>query len=189
MPIRTRTIHELIARRDEADDHDDFAFGGLHFLVAGLYLASGAEAALGERRGDYRLPGGTRWGPLAAAPLAAAAHAGRALAPCRATRVLAQIMNGVAVAVGAAGLASSVASALGDTDDDSFFGRRRRSLRERIPSLAPLAFGMAGVIGAMIDHQEEEAATTQARLERRARVVERLVPGRKPRLDRIVVHI
>ena len=88
MPIRTRTTHELIARRDEAEDgHDDFAFGGLHLLVAGLFLASGAEAALGERRGEYAAAG-TRWGPLAAAPLAAAAHAARAIAPCRAPRTV-----------------------------------------------------------------------------------------------------
>jgi hypothetical protein len=186
MPIRSRTIQELISPHED-EDYDDFAFSGLHYLAAGLFLASGAEAALGERRGDYRPPDALRWAPLATSPIAAAAHAARAIAPNRATRIATQIMNGVAVAVGAAGLASSIASAV--EDDRSFFGLRHKPFMERIPSLAPLAFGVAGVLGAILDRQEQQEAQLHDDLERRARIVERFTPRRKAKLDRIVVHV
>ena len=188
MPIRPRTIQQLVPRRDENGEHDDFAFTGLHVLVAGLYLASGAETALGERRGEFRDPDALRWAPLAAAPIAALAHAARAAAPGRATRVISQIMNGVAVAVGAAGLTSSIVSAIAN-EPRGLFRRRSRTVRERIPSFAPLAFGVTGVLGALLDRKEQEEAELHDRLERRARIVERLTPKRKPKLDRIVVHV
>jgi hypothetical protein len=188
MPIRPRTIQKLVPRMQDEDDYDDFAFASLHLLVAGLYAASGAETALGERRGEYHDPEALRWGPLAAAPIAAAAHVARALAPGRATRIASQIVNGMAVAVGAAGLASSVVSAL-LAEDRGLFGRRRRTVRERIPSLAPLAFGITGLLGAILDREERQEAQLRERMERRGRVVERLTPKRRARVDRIVVHV
>jgi hypothetical protein len=59
----------------------------------------------------------------------------------------------------------------------------------RIPSLAPLAFAAVGVLGMLLDREEEEIDEARDSLERRARVVERLVPKRKAKLDRIVVHV
>ena len=44
------------------------------------------------------------------------------------------------------------------------------------------------LLGLVIDRQEREIARTEERLRRRARVVERIVPARKPKLDRIVVN-
>lgn len=188
MPIRRKTIQELMPRAGDDGEYDDFAFTGLHVLVAGLYLASGAETALGERRGEFRDPDTLRWAPLAAAPIAAVAHAARALAPGRTTRVLSQIMNGVAVAVGAAGLTNSIVSAV-TSEPRGLFRRRGRSVRERIPSFAPLAFGITGVLGALLDRREQEEAELHDRLERRARIVERWTPRRRAKLDRIVVHV
>ncbi len=189
MPIRTRMVHQLLPRRDDDEEYDDFAFTGLHILAAGLFLASGAEAALGERHGDDdHQPDALRLAPLAAAPIAALAHAARAIAPGRATRFATQIVNGLAIAVGAASLATSIVATL-TADDRSLFGRRRRTVLERIPSLAPLAFGGAGLLGTILDHQEQEQAELQDRLERRARMVERFTPRRRPKLDRVIVHV
>jgi hypothetical protein len=187
MSVRRTRIHELRRRPGQEDEDDEFTFPGLHMLVAGMYLASGIEAALGERRGDFRVDDDLRLAPLTVAPMAALAHAARAILPGRPSRIAAQIMNGVAVAVGAAGLASSVASALVTPDDA--FGPRRRRIRERIPALAPLAFGVTGLLGAVLDREERDETERHARLERRASIIQRLTRERRPRLDRVVVHV
>jgi len=163
-------------------DNDDAPLSGLHWMTATLFLAAGAETALGERRGDHRAPDALRWAPLVAAPLASAVHAARALWPGRATRILSQVADGLAIGVGVAGIASSLYSAVEDDDEVS-----ERNVA--LPSLAPLAFAAVGVLGMLLDREEEEIDETRDSLERRARVVERLVPKRKARLDRIVVHI
>ena len=125
---------------------------GMHWLTAGLFVAAGVEAAVGERRGDYR-PDPIRWAPLVAAPIAGAAQAARALWPSSTTRMVAQLANGVALGVGAAGLASSVSSAmdLAEYDEDE-----SPTLLERMPSLAPLAFGAVGLLGLLLDSDELE---------------------------------
>jgi hypothetical protein len=41
----------------------------------------------------------------------------------------------------------------------------------------------------LLDHNAAEREAERRRLERRAAVVERLVPRRRPKLDRIVVHV
>src|SRR5687767_12994697 len=105
---------------------------GLHWMTAGLFLAAGAEAALGERRGDYRPSEAIRWAPFVAAPIAGAAQAARALAPSESTRMIAKIASAAAIGVGVAGLVNSMSAARGlDQYDDA------RSLMDKIPSLAP----------------------------------------------------
>jgi hypothetical protein len=169
------------------DDNDDGAgLGGLHWLTAALFMAAGAEAALGERRGDHRPSDAVRWAPLLAAPAAGAAHAAHAIWPGDTTRLFTQIANGVAIGIGAAGLAGSVYAALSDDIDDEQVGH---SWVERVPSLAPLAFAAIGVFGYMLQDHEEEYQEELDRLERRGRIVERLVPKRRTRVDRIVVHV
>jgi hypothetical protein len=165
---------------DADEDESDFALSGLHWLTAGLFLAVGAESAFGERRGDQRASHAVRWAPLLAAPLAGAAHAVRAIWPSPATRMLARVADGVALTVGTAGLASSLYSARRENET---------SAHQQLPSFAPLAFAAVGVLGMMLDEEEEQVEDVQRSLERRARVVERLVPKRKARLDRIVVHV
>jgi hypothetical protein len=172
-------LHDRVAG-DADDEEREFALEGLHWMTAGLFLAVGAETALGERRGDQRVPNAFRWAPLLAAPLAGAAHAARALWPGPATRVLARVADGLALTVGTAGVASSLYSARRENET---------SARQPVPSFAPLAFAALGVLGMMLDEEEEGVEEVQRSLARRARVVERLVPKRKARLDRIVVHV
>lgn len=133
---------------------------GLHWMTAGLFLAAGAEAAFGERRGDYRPPDALRWAPLVAAPLAIAAQAARAISPSRSTRIASQIANAVAVTVGAAGLISSVNSARHLHQYDVEY---EPSLLETLPSLAPLAFGAVGVLGLLLDSEERGALPPTSR--------------------------
>ena len=130
--------------------HEGDELNSMHWLTAGLFVAAGAEAALGERRGDYR-PDPVRWAPLIAAPIAGAAQAARALWPSRTTRMVAQLANGVALGVGAAGLASSINSSrtAHEFDEDD-----PRSIVERMPSLAPLAFGAVGLLAMLLDSDE-----------------------------------
>lgn len=155
-----RPIEHTHALEDFQDNHQDYS--GLHWMTAGLFLAAGAEAAFGERRGDYRPPEALRWAPLVAAPLAIAAQAARAIAPTRTTRVASQIANAVAVAVGAAGLVGSVNAVRSKHQYETDY---EPSLLETIPSLAPLAFGAVGVLGLLLDGEDD--ATTAVRSKRK----------------------
>lgn len=168
---------------DEYDDEDTQAFSGLHWMTAGLFVAAGLEAAVGERRGDYRSPGSLRWAPLIAGPAAATAHALRAARPSRATRLAAQILDGVAIGVGTVGVASSLHSALRADEADS-----ASPWPAQLPSAAPLAFCAVGLLAVLLEDEEKAYQAERARLERRARIVGRLVPERKARVDRIVIH-
>jgi hypothetical protein len=142
-------------------DEEDRSFGKLHWMTSALFLASGAETAFGERRGDYRPPDAVRWAPLVAAPLACAAHAARAVAPSAQTRRVAQMMNAVAVGVGAAGMASSLYSTIQDRHEDD-----TRSLLGSLPSLSPLAFAAVGVLGFLLDGEEQDEAADRRELKR-----------------------
>jgi hypothetical protein len=179
------------------DPSDDVAFIGLHWLTAGLFLAAGTEAGLtarpGGRQPAERVVG---WGPLIAAPLAGATHAFRALRPGSGYRTAAQVMNGVAVAVGTAGVAHAVHGALRSERPGKHGFASPGRARDRLTSLAPLTFAVAGLLGLLLDRDERAEArernalrVAMGRLERRARIVERLVPQRKRRFDRIVVHL
>lgn len=127
-------------------------YSGLHWMTAGLFLAAGAEAALGERRGDYRPSEAVRWAPFVAAPLAGAAQAARALAPSTSTRNAAKIAGAAAIGVGVAGLVNSVAAARRQHQYDA---DAEPTLADRIPSLAPLAFGAVGLLALLLDREEE----------------------------------
>jgi hypothetical protein len=192
MPVRRRVPDD--PTHDAHDDDEDVAFDSLHWLAAGLFLAAGTEAGLGERRGDTRADHAVRWGPLIAAPLAGGAHAARALFPGRATGIATRVLNGVAFVVGAAGVAGALHAARDEAAATGF--EPRASLPRRLPSFAPLTFAIAGLVGVLIDREESIAADRRAELHeqlrqahRRASIVERLVPRRKTRFDRIVLHM
>jgi hypothetical protein len=167
------------------DAEDGYQFSGLHWLTAGLFAAAGAEAAFGERRGDHRPADAIRWAPLVTAPVAGAAHIAQAVWPCAATRAMTQVANSIAIGVGAAGLANSVYDAVTDAAGEA----DSRHWSERVPSLAPLAFAAIGVLGLMLQDEEEDVEAEREELSRRGRIVERLVPKRRARVDRIVVHV
>lgn len=167
------------------DDEPESGMAGLHWMAAGLFLAAGVEAALGRRRGDYRTSDAVRWAPLVAGPLAGIAHAASATFPGHTARALTRMADGIAVGVGAAGLASSVYSVVKDRAANN----NPNHWQDRVPSLAPLAFCAAGLLGMLLEDEEEDALEERERLRRRARVLDRFTPERKPKLDRIVVHI
>lgn len=187
--LHEKHVKELVPFRDRGDPGDDYTFPALHWMTAAVFVAAGVEAAVGRRRGSGADE--VRWGPLVVAPLAGAAHVARALLPGRVTRVAAQLLNGVAIGVGAVGIVSSTWAVIDDDAPDtaSYFGPRRKPLSKRIPSLAPLAFGAAGMLGVLLDREESADAAEHHALERRARIVERLVPRRRPRVERIIVHV
>jgi hypothetical protein len=166
----------------EDDNNDELTFGRLHWMTSALFLAAGAETAFGERRGDYRPPDAVRWAPLVAAPLACAAHAAQAIAPGTHTRRIAQIMNAVAVGVGAAGMASSVYSTIQDRHEDD-----TRSLIGALPSMSPLAFAAVGVLGFLLDGEERDEAEDRRQLRAHLQSLGTAKRKRK-RVKRIVVR-
>ncbi len=180
------SLGSLLSSDDEGGDNHSFS--GLHWMTAGLFLAAGAEAAIGERRGEYRGSDAVRWAPMVAAPVAGAAHAARAIWPSHSTRVLSHIADGIAIGVGAAGFASSVYAAVSDAEEEEE-EEGAKSWTERVPSLAPLAFLAVGILGLMLQEEEEETGAQFEELEDRASIVKRLVPKRRARVDRIVVHV
>jgi hypothetical protein len=127
-------------------------YGALHWMTAGLFVAAGAEAALGERRGDYR-PDPVRWAPFVVAPIAGAAQAARALWPSDTTRVIAQLANGIALGVGAAGLASTVSDVV---REHRVLNEAEHDAIEHVPSLAPLAFGAVGLLALLLDNEDDD---------------------------------
>jgi hypothetical protein len=168
---------------DDILEQDEFVLSGLHWLTAGLFIAAGAETVFGKRRGDFREPEAVRWAPLVTAPLAGAAHAAHALWPSSTTRTLTNVVDGLAIGVGAAGLASSIYNARQDQKLEE------GSWPDQVPSFAPLAFAAIGVLGMVLLEEEEDTAEVHEQLASRARIVERLVPKRKPKFDHIVVHV
>jgi hypothetical protein len=115
------------------------------------------------------------WAPTVMAPLTVAAHLANAFRPYddlhRAMRVL-----DVAAVAAAAGIV--VAQLL----------TRSAGRRDGLPN-ASLTLASTGVLGLLLDRQARHAEAERARLERRASIVERLVPKRRSRLDRVVVHV
>jgi len=159
MPRRQDRRRKPAQSNHHPGEHDipeeDHGFAGLHWMTAGLFVAAGAEAALGERRGDHRPADAVRWAPIIAAPMAGAAQAARAIWPTPATRTLSQLVNGIALGVGAAGLVSSVRASLREHEYET---EEPPAFWDRFPSLAPLAFGAVGLLGLLLDRDQEQAA-------------------------------
>jgi len=194
----TDRLRRMLPEAGERATGDECAFPALHWMTAALFLAAGAEAALRPRtrapgtgspgdagavlatlRGLLRDP--LRSTPLLAAPLAGAAHAARALGGVPRARQATRTVDALAAGLAVAGAVDAAYNAL---------GRRRAGPAPSLAAaVAPLTFGATAVLGLILEHEEERERKERERLRRRASVVERLVPGRKPRLDRIVLHI
>lgn len=178
---------------DEQEEHEE-GIPALRILAAQLLLATGAGVAMQRIQGmgddligldeEMEFSRETRragaglavWAPLVLAPLAAAAQLTHALRPSEGTRTATRVLNAAVVGVGAAELVDSLLS--------SRDGER--------PSAAPWVFGSVGVLGWLLDRQEDEireGREEREALERRASIVERFVPRRRSKLDRIVVHV
>lgn len=178
----------------EEEGADDARFHALRLLTAELFLAAGVNATLQYVRGRTDLArteydatefdGGDSaghrpsriagWAPALLAPLAGIAQLVHTFRPSDASRNATRVLNGAALALGVAGLAESI---------------RASTRGEAQFSLAPLLLGYVGVLAFFVERQEAQVAEEREELEHRARIVERLVPRRRPKLDRIVVHV
>ncbi len=197
-------VHRLREREAPQQGDEPTALPALHWMTAGLFLAAGADAAL--RAGSARASGTVRprgaaaalaelgttlrdpavAAPLLAAPLAGLAHAARVLSPTPRARRAARLLDGVAAGVAVAGAARAAYNALARGAN----GRTGAQPRARLAgAVAPLTFGATALLGLLLEHEEERERRELEHLRHRASVVERLVPRRKARLDRIVLHI
>ncbi len=185
--LRERLTH-LRNGAGEPEDAGDSRPDALRLLAAEMLLVTGIGATMDvltrarEAQKD-RIPGlnmpsdlplAAVWGPVLVAPVAAAAHVRLSRGSSPETERASRILDAAVIGLGLAEVVTSL------------FGRQAR---RRTPSLVPLALASAGLLGLVVTHREREAEREQERLEKRARIVERLVPRRRARLDRIVVHI
>lgn len=133
--------------------------------------AHGAERAAGSLLERTR-PGA--WAPLLIGPMAALAQVAHGLRPSPSTAAATRVLGAASIGAGLAGFADALASS-------------RTS--PGAPPLGPIALASAGVLSLALDREEQRLEQDRARLQRRASVVQRLVPRRRARLDRIVVHV
>lgn len=170
----------IVHRQEEPEEHDHGGFTTLRLLAAQLLLVSGADSTLEQlSRSRAAEPGeapprGLVWAPAILAPLAAAAHVAHAMDRSESTTLATRVLDAAVLGIGVAHLAESLLSA--------------RS-RAGAPSLTPLLLASAGLFGFALDRQERATQEEARRLARRAAVVERLVPRRRPKLDHVVVHV
>lgn len=121
-----------------------------------------------------RDPGGGAWAPAVLGSLGCAAQATLALRASDRALLATRVLNGLVLGVGVAGAAQSL----------------RVSIKGEAPfTFAPLLFGYAGLFGFLVDRQEHAVAEDEAALVRRSRILDRLIPERRTRIDRIVVHV
>lgn len=174
----------------EEGPSEEGGFRTLRLFLAELLLTAGVQASVEYLRERSADPGenSTPASPRAAAiasvalrvapavlgPLAAAAQANHALGPSDRSRNLTRILNGAVIGAGAAGLTAEVL---------------RSARGERPFSFAPLLFGYGGVLGVLLDHEESAVEEETEQLRRRARLIERWVPRRRTRVEKIVVHV
>jgi hypothetical protein len=172
-----RLASSALPARKNLDDGGT-SLTALRAAAAELLLATAAEVALdqlhlrSDRSSRSSAPKALSWAPLLVAPLAAAAHVEHARRPREETSLALQVLNTATLAIGGALLIYELVDPQRET---------RR--------LGPLSLASAGVLGFAIDAQEREVHRAERDLRRRADVVERLVPRRKARLDRVVVHV
>jgi hypothetical protein len=168
---------------EHSDDHEKQEPLRSHLVplraaAAQLLLATGAGATLEhlineERSGEASVPAALAWAPALLGPLTAAANIEHARNPSESTRIALRVLTGATVGFGAA---LYIADVLG-------------SARRETHRLAPIAFASAGLLNLILDREEAEIERDEAILRRRASVVERLVPARRPKLDKIVLHV
>ena len=149
----------------------------LRAATAQLLCATGVAATLGPVNGDehthHSVPRPLAWAPLLVGPMAAAAQIQHARKPREQTANAVRLLDGAVIALGGALF-------LADLIGSRRFGGR---------GVGALAFASVGLLGVLLERHEEDVNRAERQLSRRADVVERLVPKRRPKLDRIVVHV
>ena len=188
--LRERLGH-TIPRGRHGPAEELHAADPVQLLTAKLLLFTGIGTALeawkngssgGRHTGDLEaLPHvrelGARpiaWAPALLGVAAAVAHAVHAFTPTERSRLATRTFDVAVVGAGLLGLADTLASA-----------KRNGEL----PDMGSVSLASAGLLGILIDRSDSRHEAERLRLQRRADVVERLVPKRSPRLDRVVVHV
>jgi hypothetical protein len=183
--LRQHIPHRWIGAAEEDEGR---RFDPLRLVAAEMLLVTGVGATLDVlarvrdsqrdripgQSGSGDVPLAAVWGPSLIAPVAAAAHLRQSTGASEQASRASRFLDSAVVLMGIAELATSLTGL---------------QARKRTPSLVPLALASAGLLGLMVAHRERTTADEQRRLEKRARVVERLVPRRRPKLDRIVLHV
>lgn len=154
----------------------------LRAAAAQLLIATGAGASIEHAaarqelpdtiRPGRKLPAALVWAPALLGSVTAVAHLEHAREPTPQTSRAVMLLNVSSLVAGGALFAV-----------DLITGRRPHA------RLAPLAFASAAILGITLDRQERATREAEETLRRRAAIVERLVPRRKTRLDRVVVHV
>ena len=172
---RLRALAARRAASSEAEDEEPSAtaFPPLRVLTAEMLLVTGVDAAVRAFRRPSA-PFAAALAPALLAPLAAAAHLTHGARPTARTATASALLDAAVIGAGIAALADALRP-----------GRDRSSTF----SLTPLALASAGLLGRILDREERLDRAEHLRLERRASVVQRLVPARRAKLDRIVVHV
>ncbi|HEX6940475.1 MAG TPA: hypothetical protein VF158_13755 [Longimicrobiales bacterium] len=194
---KIRTSPRAAVRRveDAADGGGRTVHAPLHWMAAGLFVATGAEALAsrrvlaetdGQRRRPWRLLGLT---PLVVAPLAGVVHAANAARPVPRTRKWARVLDGAAVGAAAVATMAGAIAAARNGRDARWYRRGRNARISLLEAVTPLAFGATGALGLVLEREERAEAEARQRLERRARLLDRLAPRRRARVDRIVIHV
>jgi hypothetical protein len=179
-----RTTH-----RDSTDPGTSAAPRGLHAVTASLVLATalgtarrsgfrGDDTATGSPLDDA-LPAASRWAPLLVAPVAAAAHFVHAIHPESTSRAALRVLDSAVVGAGLAVWAGQILRA-----------RHPASAPEVSESAAAAALGLTGLLGLLIEYHEATGAeAVPAEPQQREALFKRLLPRRKPRSHRIVIHV
>lgn len=156
-------------------DHDEPAnrFDPLQLAAAQLLLATAADAFVSAGRPPRGAALPVRV-PTLIAPLAAVAHLAHMARPSEQSATTTRVLDTAVIAAGTAGALAGLLT-----------GGHRGGKR----TVATLALASAGLLGLAVDARQRADAEARRRLERRASVVERLVPQRRPRLDHVVVHV
>jgi hypothetical protein len=185
---RLRTLTNRKEDEEESTEEPAEApvFTALRLFSADLIATSGVNATL-QYLHDRRVPRGAgsvvsrdamgtaaAWLPAVLGAAASTAQARYALDPSPGHQTVSTLLNGAVVGLGLAAAADLAIAAAR--------GKRRFSL-------GPLLFGYSGVLGFLLDRQETRVGEQEAALDRRARIVERWVPRRRTKIDRIVVHV
>lgn len=191
---RLRDLAERARGEDEEEEAPHAELAPLRFLAAQILLVTGIGATLELRERVRRASEDARpyhpghlgmamttvparpgtWAPALVAPLAALAHVVHGTRPSPSTDAATRVLDAATIGVGLLGFGAALLD-----------GRSRASA---LP-LAPVALASAGALGILLRRESNALAEERARLERRADLVERLVPKRRARLDRIVVHV
>lgn len=165
-------LKEQLFQPRSSASHPSTPLVRLRAALAELFLATGAGATLEHMGDDDGRLSSLAIAPALIGPVAALAHLEHSRRQSENTANAVRLLDAAAVAFGT-----------GLFLVDLFSGDRET------PRFAPLAFASAGMLGISLERREEEVLDQERHLRQRAAVVERLVPRRKPKLDRIVVHV